>query len=84
MLPVIPDVALNIRTDRGQKLGRGYRHHIDAASNAAPEVANKDQNYRDWIKKALDQGKRHNQITEEPGPNRTEDICHISSAHQEI
>ncbi len=56
-LPEIPDVALDMHTRRGQELGRDYRHFIEEASKVDPEDANADRTYRDWIVKALDDGK---------------------------
>lgn len=57
MLPEIPDVALDMHTGRGQEMGRDYRYFMEQASQVIPEIADKDQKYRDWIMKALDDGR---------------------------
>jgi replication-associated recombination protein RarA len=56
-LPEIPDVALDMHTGRGQQMGRDYRFFMEEASRVMPEANDKDQKYRDWIIKALDEGK---------------------------
>jgi replication-associated recombination protein RarA len=55
--PEIPDVALDMHTLRGQKMGRDYRYFMEEASRVMPEASDKNQKYRDWIIKALDEGK---------------------------
>lgn len=55
--PEIPDVALDMHTLRGQQMGRDYRFFIEEASRVVPEANDKDQRYRDWIIKALDEGR---------------------------
>ena len=55
--PDIPDVALDMHTLRGQQMGRDYRFFMDEASRVIPEINDKDQRYRDWIIKALDEGR---------------------------
>lgn len=56
-LPEIPDFALDMHTSRGQRMGRDYRFFMEEASRVTPEINDKDQRYRDWIIKALDEGK---------------------------
>ena len=56
-LPEIPDVALDMHTGRGQQMGRDYRFFMEEASRVTPEINDKDQTYRDWIIKALDEGR---------------------------
>ena len=56
-LPVIPDFALDMPTGRGQTMGRDYRFFMEEASRVLPEINNKDPRYRDWILKALDDGR---------------------------
>ena len=56
-LPEIPDVALDMHTGRGQQMGRDYRFFMEEASRVMPEINDKDQTYRDWIIKALDEGR---------------------------
>ena len=55
--PEIPDVALDMHTLRGQQMGRDYRFFMEEASRVMPEINDKDQRYRDWIIKALDEGR---------------------------
>lgn len=57
LVPEIPDVALDMHTLRGQRMGRDYRFFMDEASRVMPEMNDKDQRYRDWIIKALDEGR---------------------------
>ena len=56
-LPEIPDFALDMHTLRGAEMGRDYRWFMDVASEVRPEIAKKDQTYRNWILAALDAGK---------------------------
>ena len=56
-LPEIPDVALDMHTRRGQEMGRDYLFFMREASQVIPEIAGKEQKYRDWILKALEAGK---------------------------
>jgi replication-associated recombination protein RarA len=56
-LPEIPDVALDMHTRRGQDMGRDYRFFMEEASRVVPEINDKDQRFRDWIMKALDEGR---------------------------
>jgi replication-associated recombination protein RarA len=56
-LPEIPDVALDMHTGRGQQMGRDYRFFMEEASRVMPEINDKDQKFRDWIIKALDEGR---------------------------
>jgi replication-associated recombination protein RarA len=53
----IPDFALDMHTRRGQEMGRDYRWFIEEASRVVPEIADKDQRYRQWIIDALAAGK---------------------------
>jgi len=56
-LPEIPDAALDMHTKRGQEMGRGYRFFMEEASRVVPEMADRDQTWRNWILDALDKGK---------------------------
>ena len=56
-LPEIPDVALDMHTRRGQEMGRDYLFFMTEASKVTPEIEDKDQSYKDWILKALTDGK---------------------------
>ena len=55
--PEIPDVALDMHTLRGQKMGRDYRFFMEEASRVMPAVNDREQKYRDWIIQALDEGR---------------------------
>lgn len=57
LAPEIPDVALDMHTLRGQRMGRDYRFFMEEASRVVPEINDKDQRYRDWILLALDEGR---------------------------
>lgn len=56
-VPEIPDFALDMHTRRGAEMGRDYRWFIEEASKVEPEMAGKDQKYRDWILDALRTGR---------------------------
>jgi hypothetical protein len=56
-LPEIPDFALDMHTRRGQEMGRDYRWFVEEASKVSPEIAGRDERYRQWIVAALDAGK---------------------------
>jgi replication-associated recombination protein RarA len=56
-MPEIPDFALDMHTRRGAEMGRDYRWFMDEASKVSPEIADKDQKYRQWILDALATGK---------------------------
>ncbi len=56
-LPEIPDVALDMHTRRGQEMGRDYLFFMTEASKVIPEIEDKDQSYKEWILKALADGK---------------------------
>ena len=55
--PEIPDIALDMHTLKGQQMGRDYRFFMEEASVVVPEIADKDQTWKNWILKALDEGK---------------------------
>ncbi|MEI7844886.1 MAG: AAA family ATPase [Chloroflexota bacterium] len=49
--PEIPDYALDMHTQAGQKMGRNVQHFIDVASQLAPELEGRDKTYRErWLK----------------------------------
>lgn len=56
-LPEIPDVALDMHTRRGQEMGRDYLFFMSEASKVIPEIKDKEQKYKDWIMKALSDGR---------------------------
>lgn len=56
-LPEIPDVALDMHTRRGQEMGRDYLFFMSEASKVVPEIKDKDQRYKEWILKALTDGR---------------------------
>lgn len=57
ILPEIPDFALDMHTRRGQEMGRDYRWFVEEASKVSPEMAGRDERYREWIVAAIDAGK---------------------------
>jgi replication-associated recombination protein RarA len=56
-LPEIPDFAIDMHTGRGEAMGRDYRYFMEQASKVVPESATRETKYREWILKALDEGK---------------------------
>jgi hypothetical protein len=50
-------LPLDMHTLRSQKKGHDDRLFVEDASRAMPEVNDKDQRYRDWIIKPLDEGR---------------------------
>lgn len=56
-LPEIPDFAIDMHTGRGEAMGRDYRYFMEEASKVVPESATRETKYREWILKALDEGK---------------------------
>jgi replication-associated recombination protein RarA len=56
-LPEIPDFAVDMHTGRGEAMGRDYLYFMTEASKVVPELADKDQTYRDWILAALKDGR---------------------------
>jgi replication-associated recombination protein RarA len=55
--PEIPDFALDMHTRRGAQMGRDYRWFVEEASKVSPQIANRDETYRNWIIEALKAGK---------------------------
>jgi replication-associated recombination protein RarA len=53
----IPDFALDMHTRRGAEMGRDYRWFVDEASKVSPQIADRDETYRNWIIAALEAGK---------------------------
>ena len=56
ILPQIPDYALDMHTAAGQAMGRDRRHFFEEASRVDPELADRDETYRDRIMEMLDNG----------------------------
>lgn len=56
-LPEIPDFALDMHTRRGAEMGRDYRYFLEVASRVDPEIEGREEKYRQWIIKAIDEGK---------------------------
>jgi replication-associated recombination protein RarA len=44
--PVIPDYAIDMHTEAGRRLGRGKRHFLEEGARVAPELADREQVYR--------------------------------------
>ncbi len=53
VLPVIPDYAHDMHTERGRELGRGYLHFLEEAAKVEPEFAERNTEYRTRILKIL-------------------------------
>jgi replication-associated recombination protein RarA len=47
--PEIPDYAVDMHTRRGQEMGRDYAHFLTEASLVQPEMADRDNTYRDRL-----------------------------------
>ncbi len=54
--PVIPDYALDMHTEAGQKKGRGRRYFFEEASRINPELPGRDKTYLEKILAMLDNG----------------------------
>ena len=52
-VPEIPDYALDMHTKRGQEMGRGRKHFHQVASKVNPEMADKNDKYRDMLLELL-------------------------------
>jgi len=55
--PVIPDYALDMHTRRGEELGRDRRFFYEESSRVFPELADRDDLYRQRLLAAFDHGK---------------------------
>lgn len=53
-LPQIPDYAIDMHTQRGQEMGRDYRHFLTEASKVMPEMPGRDFTYRDRLLALID------------------------------
>jgi replication-associated recombination protein RarA len=47
--PQIPDYAVDRHTQRGRRLGRGYKHFYEEAARVLPEAPDRDLSYRDRL-----------------------------------
>lgn len=54
-LPIIPDYALDMHTQRGQEMGRNLMHFLTEASKVAPEIDNRDTTY---LERLIEQAKK--------------------------
>lgn len=54
VLPIIPDYALDLHTQRGQTLGRDLHHFLEEGAKLHPELPERDKTYRDRILSLLD------------------------------
>ena len=52
--PVIPDYALDLHTRRGQEMGRGLRHFLLEGAQVAPQLPEREQNWRERLLALLD------------------------------
>ena len=44
--PVVPEYALDMHTEAGRRLGRGKRHFLEEGARVSPELADREQTYR--------------------------------------
>jgi hypothetical protein len=47
--PAIPDYAIDMHTARGIGLGRGIREFLEEGSKVAPELPNRNRQYRERL-----------------------------------
>ena len=47
--PVIPDYAIDMHTAEGRQRGRGVRHFLEEGAQVSPELANREQHYRERL-----------------------------------
>jgi replication-associated recombination protein RarA len=52
--PIVPEYAIDMHTAAGQRLGRGKRHFLEEGALVAPELANREQTYRQRLLAMLD------------------------------
>jgi hypothetical protein len=54
--PHIPDVALDMHTERGRKMGRGLAHFLGEGALVENERPGRDTSYRDRLLAAIEVG----------------------------
>jgi replication-associated recombination protein RarA len=52
--PVVPDYAIDMHTTVGRQLGRGKRHFLEEGAVVSPELADREQIYRQRLLALLD------------------------------
>lgn len=52
--PVVPEYALDMHTEAGRRLGRGKRHFLEEGARVSPELADREQIYRQRLLALLD------------------------------
>lgn len=52
-LPVIPDYAIDMHTAEGRQRGRRVRHFLEEGGKVAPELAQREQTYRQRLLAAI-------------------------------
>ena len=52
--PVVPEYALDMHTETGRRLGRGKRHFLEEGAMVSPELADREQTYRQRLLALLD------------------------------
>jgi replication-associated recombination protein RarA len=53
--PVVPDYAIDMHTEAGRRLGRGKRHFLEEGALVSPELADREQTYRQRLLALLDE-----------------------------
>lgn len=53
LLPVVPDVALDMHTERGRAMGRGLVHFLEHGARVENELPGRDTTYRERLLAAL-------------------------------
>ena len=52
--PAVPEYALDMHTEAGRRLGRGKRHFLEEGARVSPELADREQTYRQRLLALLD------------------------------
>ena len=53
--PILPDYAIDMHTEAGRRLGRGKRHFLEEGALVSPELADREQTYRQRLLALLDE-----------------------------
>lgn len=56
-LPEIPDYAIDMHTARGQKMGRDVSHFLEVGAQIAPELTDRNLDYRNRLLALIAEGK---------------------------
>jgi replication-associated recombination protein RarA len=53
--PIVPEYAIDMHTEAGRRLGRGKRHFLEEGALVSPELADREQTYRQRLLELLDE-----------------------------